>query len=158
MTAVYETAAASSQSRQQAQRIFAETPPMTRDAAAEHLKANGITATDGKMSAAPRERSPSEYSLPADSPVSGEDLSKIHVDPTLAGVIVRDLGAKVDPEQVKAHFARTGQSYTGAIGDVTAMLAAAGVKTINAASLSAHTLALLAAVARQQAKLAARPK
>ena len=159
MSQVADFAPAASPSRQQATAIFAAHPPMTREAAAAHLAANGIVpGQDGKRVDGPPDRTAADYNLPADSPVSGEDLSKIHVDPTLAGVIVRDLAGKIDPEAVKSHFGRTGQSYTAAIGDVTALLAAAGVTSIKPASLSAHTLALLAATARHQAKLAARPK
>jgi hypothetical protein len=156
---VREEAAYTSIGRQEATRIYAEHKPMSREAAAEHLAANGLVpGQDGKRVDGPPDRTAADYNLPADAPISGDDFAKLKIDTTLAGVILRDLGAKIDQEAVKAHFGRTGQSYTGAIADVTAMLASAGVKTINAASLSAHTLALLAATARHQAKLLARPK
>jgi hypothetical protein len=160
MTEIYSMAAAASPSRQEAERIYGQHPPLTREQATELLRSQGVVATaDGKMSSAPREHVAADYAIPADSPVSAADLSRLRLDPVLAHLIVQDMQAKAPhPAAVEAHVSRAGASYKSLIGDVTALLASARVTKIKPASLTAHSLTMLAAVARHQAKLAARPK
>jgi hypothetical protein len=152
MTQISEAAAASSIGRQEATRIFAEHAPLSREQAAEKLKAQGITAdAEGKRIDGPREHIAADYAMPADAPISPADLAKLAIEPTLAHVLVADLGAKVDPADVEAHVSRTGGNYRALLGDVTALLASNSV-SIDAAKLSAHTLTLLAAHARYSAR------
>ena len=124
----------------------------SREAAVAQLARQGVTAgADGKMVVGPRQHDAGEYQVSDGSPISREDFAKLRLDPTLAGVLVRSAAAEVDPDQVKAHVERAGQDYKGLIGDVTAFFASNDVK-INAATLSAHALTQLAAVARVRAK------
>jgi hypothetical protein len=154
MTSVYETAAASSPYRQQAVEIAAGNGGhlgLSREQAIEKLRSQGIEpGADGKMSSAPRDRRPEEFSLPADSPISRDELVALKLDPTLAHVIARDLAvAKIDLEAVKAEVGE--DRYKALLGDVTAMLTAANVTSIKPSSLSAHSLVALAAFARHRA-------
>jgi 5-enolpyruvylshikimate-3-phosphate synthase len=143
---------AAEQPTEQAKRAFAIQPPMSREQAIDHLAAPGVRAdAEGKRIDGPREHTAAEYHIPADAPIAADDIAKLAIDPTLARVLVADLGAKVDPAAVEAHIQRTGGNYRALLGDVTALLASNGVK-LDAAKLSAHTLSLLAAHARYSSR------
>jgi hypothetical protein len=155
MTQISIAEAATSRSRQQVEATFTAHPPMTREQAAEHLKAQGVVpGQDGRMAAAPPARAAADYTVPADSPIAAHDLAKLAVDPLLARVLVADLAARPpDVADVEAHIQRTGQSYKALLGDVVALCTSNGV-TINAAHLSANGLSALAAFARHRARKA----
>jgi hypothetical protein len=104
---------------------------------------------------------PAEYGVAADSPITGDDLAKLKVDPLLGKVIAADMAAspKPDPAKVKEAVELAGSmSYADGIADVQKLLDTAGVK-VKATAFPPHSLMQLAAWTRHYAKmLATRPK
>src|SRR5260221_4229647 len=160
---VHDEVAASSALRQRAVEIAAGNGGhlgMSRADAEAYLKSQGHEpGPDRKSLYKAPDRAAVDYAIPEDAPIARQDLARLRLDPLTAKVLVEHMAAnpKVDHEQVAKEVERTGAVYKDLIADVTAWAAGAGVK-LNVASLPAHALSQLAAVAGHNAKLASRPR